>query len=48
MFKRVNVEIYQDDRLIYNSEGKTILGVAIQLAAILAVYRYVTLKVTLK
>lgn len=48
MFRKVSVIIWDiNGSQIYHSKGKTVLGVMLQVAAVLTVYRTVKLEITL-
>lgn len=47
MFKKVNVKIFVDENLVYDSQGKTVLGVMIKIISYLSAHNTVTTKITI-
>lgn len=47
MFKKVNVKIFVDENMVYDSHGKTVLGVMIKILSYLSAHNTVTTKITL-
>lgn len=48
MFRKVKVEIWIENQIIYHSEGKTLIGVMLKIAAMLTVYSRVDIIITIK
>ena len=47
MFKRVNVKIFVDENMVYDSTGKTVIGVMLKIISYLSAHNTVTTKITL-
>lgn len=48
MFRKVNIEIWMDGVLMYNSDKKTLLNVMFKIASMLTIYKKVNTIISIK